>query len=122
MQNRGMFKSKSESKSDPKPRSESESRSESVVQLPCLSLDELADQCPARIRRVDPAAAGQPADRAAQLADIGFTAGETVTVLARAWPGGDPLVVRVGAARFALRRAEAACIRVQEIQALQEQA
>ena len=93
--------------------SESESESEATAQLPSLSLDDLADRCPARISRVDPAAAGQPADRAGQLADIGFTAGETVTVLARAWPGGDPLVVRVGASRFALRRAEAACVQVQ---------
>ena len=95
MQNREM--------SDPKP----------IAHVPSLSLDDLADRCPARISRVDPAAAGQPADRAGQLADIGFTAGETVTVLARAWPGGDPLVVRVGASRFALRRAEAACVQVQ---------
>ena len=89
------------------------SESELTVQLSNLSLDDLADRCPARISRLDPAAAGQPADRAGQLADIGFTAGETVIVLARAWPGGDPLVVRVGASRFALRRAEAACVRVQ---------
>ena len=89
------------------------SESELTAQLSNLSLDDLADRCPARISRVDPAAAGQPADRAGQLADIGFTAGETVTVLARAWPGGDPLVVRVGASRFALRRAEAACVQVQ---------
>ena len=89
------------------------SASDFLVHPPCLLLDELADCCPARISRVDPAAAGQPADRAVQLADIGFTTGETVTVLARAWPGGDPLVVRVGTSRFALRRAEAACVQVQ---------
>jgi ferrous iron transport protein A len=27
-------------------------------------------------------------------------------------PGGDPLVVRIGVSTFALRRAEAACVRV----------
>ena len=81
--------------------------------LTSLALDVLADRITARISHIDTVAAGQPADRATQLADIGFTAGETVTVLARAWPGGDPLVVRVGASRFALRLAEAACVQVQ---------
>lgn len=46
------------------------------------------------------------------LEEIGFLAGEPVTVLARAWPGGDPMVVRVGLSTFALRRAEAACVDV----------
>lgn len=44
------------------------------------------------------------------LEDIGFLPGENVRVLARARPGDDPLVVRVGSSTFALRRAEAACI------------
>ena len=52
------------------------------------------------------------AEWARQLADIGFTAGEPVRVLRRAALGGDPLVVRIGAGTFALRRAEAACVRV----------
>ena len=46
------------------------------------------------------------------LAEIGFVAGEHVKIIARAVPGGDPLVVRVGQSTFALRRAEAACIQV----------
>lgn len=46
------------------------------------------------------------------LGEIGCFPGEPVTVLARAVPGGDPLVVRIGHSTFALRRAEAACIRV----------
>jgi ferrous iron transport protein A len=33
-------------------------------------------------------------------------------LMARALPGGDPLVVRIGQSTFALRRAEAACVRV----------
>ena len=44
------------------------------------------------------------------LQQIGFIAGETVTVLRRSQPGGDPLAVRVGQSTFALRRAEAACV------------
>ena len=46
------------------------------------------------------------------LEEIGFIAGEQVMVMARALPGGDPLVVRVGQSTFALRRAEAACVQV----------
>ncbi len=46
------------------------------------------------------------------LAQIGFLPGERVELLARAAPGGDPLVVRVGDSTFALRRAEADCVRV----------
>lgn len=41
--------------------------------------------------------------------------GEPVCLLARSLPGGDPLVVRVGASTFALRRAEAACVLVEAV-------
>ncbi len=47
------------------------------------------------------------------LDEIGFIPGERVMVMARGVPGGDPLVVRVGNSTFALRRAEAACIRLE---------
>lgn len=46
------------------------------------------------------------------LEEIGFIGGERVMLMARALPGGDPLVVRIAQSTFALRRAEAACIRV----------
>ena len=46
------------------------------------------------------------------LEDIGFIVGEIVTVTGRSALGGDPLVVRVGASTFALKRAEAECIRI----------
>ena len=49
------------------------------------------------------------------LEEIGFVVGEQVTLMARALPGGDPLVVRVGQSTFALRRAEAACIEVSAV-------
>lgn len=49
---------------------------------------------------------------AAQLEDIGFLAGERVSIMARGLPGGDPLVVRVGLSTFALRLVEAACVLV----------
>lgn len=82
---------------------------------PGLALDTLPPDRPARVTAVDPVAAGQPAERARQLADLGFVPGEEVVVVARAWPGGDPMVVRIGESRFALRGAEAACVRVEPI-------
>ncbi len=47
----------------------------------------------------------------AWLEEIGFLPGEQVMLLARV-PGGDPMVARVGSSTFALRRAEAACVRL----------
>ncbi|MDO8419189.1 MAG: FeoA family protein [Rubrivivax sp.] len=47
------------------------------------------------------------------LDEIGFFPGERVMVMARGLPGADPLVVRVGNSTFALRRAEAACVRLE---------
>ncbi len=52
----------------------------------------------------------------AQLQDLGFVPGETVRLLRRAAIGGDPLLLRVGLSTFALRRAEAACVRVLRLQ------
>jgi ferrous iron transport protein A len=65
---------------------------------------------PCRVVEVD-APAGAP-EWGRWLADIGFVPGERVQVMARAPWGGDPLVVRVGQSTFALRDAEAACVRV----------
>jgi Fe2+ transport system protein FeoA len=48
----------------------------------------------------------------ARLRDLGFVAGARCEIIARMWLGGDPLVVRVGGSTFALRRAEAAAVRV----------
>lgn len=48
----------------------------------------------------------------ARLRDLGFVAGAQCAVIARMWPGGDPIAVRIGGSSFALRRAEAAAIRV----------
>lgn len=49
---------------------------------------------------------------AGRLRDLGFMPGELVRIVALGPFGGDPLVVRVGYTRFALRRAEAARIHV----------
>ncbi|MBB5205727.1 ferrous iron transport protein A [Inhella inkyongensis] len=74
-----------------------------------MTLDRLPLLQPATVRALGGAAMGW----AQQLQDLGFEPGETVRVLRRAPWGGDPLVVQVGATRFALRRAEAACVELQ---------
>jgi len=51
----------------------------------------------------------------ARLRDLGFVAGARCEVVARMWLGGDPLAVRIGGSTFALRRAEAAAVRVQRL-------
>ena len=78
---------------------------EGVCTLLDLALHEKAD-----VERVD--VAGQAPEWADWLAEIGFLPGETVQLTAWGPFGGDPLVVRVGDSTFALRRAEAACVRV----------
>jgi len=51
----------------------------------------------------------------ARLRDLGFVPGARCEVIARMWPGGDPMAVRIGGSTFALRRAEAAAVRVQPV-------
>lgn len=75
------------------------------------SLDALPTGVAAVVRGL--AAPATLADWAPGLEALGFVAGEHVRVMARARPGGDPLVVRVGNSTFALRRAEAACVRLE---------
>jgi ferrous iron transport protein A len=62
----------------------------------------------------DVAAVGEVAGStvARRLRELGFVPGETVHVVATAWPGGDPMAVRVGAGVFALRRREARAVLV----------
>ncbi|MDC8786010.1 FeoA family protein [Roseateles koreensis] len=51
------------------------------------------------------------------LEEIGFLPGEAVRVMARGLPGADPLVIRIGQSTFALRRAEAECVKVSRARA-----
>jgi ferrous iron transport protein A len=76
-----------------------------------MTLLDWPDRVLARVRAVHPHPEHPEWPR--QLAELGFTPGEPVQVLRRAWPGGDPLVVRIGSATFALRRAELSCIEVE---------
>ena len=62
------------------------------------------------VQRVDAPSAAP--EWARWLEEIGFIVGESAMLMARGLPGGDPLVVRIGQSTFALRRAEAACVRV----------
>jgi ferrous iron transport protein A len=83
-----------------------------------LTLDALPKGQRAVVRGVlrdDLAAMGDIAGStiARRLLEIGFVAGETVEIVARAWPGGDPIAVRVGTGVFALRRREAAAVLLQ---------
>jgi ferrous iron transport protein A len=54
----------------------------------------------------------------ARLRDLGFVAGARCEVIAKMWPVGDPMVVRVGGSTFALRRTEAAAVQVTRLAAL----
>ncbi len=76
-----------------------------------LGLEDLPLHTDARIVAVEPRTGRETADLAERLAEIGFLPGERVRLLARAIFG-EPLAVRVGSDTFALRRAEAACVRV----------
>ena len=76
-----------------------------------LGLEDLPLHTDARIVAVEARKGRETADMAERLAEIGFLPGERVRLLARALFG-EPLAVRVGSDTFALRRTEAACVRV----------
>lgn len=71
-----------------------------------IRLDQADPGVALRIVGVDAGLVGE------RLAELGFWPDEPVTLLHRAWPGGDPIAVRVGDSLYALRRAEARCVRV----------
>ncbi len=75
-----------------------------------MTLDQAVLRQTRRVKQVKTAA--HLADMSRQLEEIGFTPNEQVTVLTRGFPGGDPLVVRVGLSTFALRKSEAALIQL----------
>lgn len=49
---------------------------------------------------------------ARRLRELGFVEGEPVRLVARGPLGGEPLLVQIGFTRFALRRSEAARVRI----------
>lgn len=76
----------------------------------------LADLAPNRVTTIVGLAAAQGDDGASgllqRLAELGFMAGETISVLRRGPGGREPIAVQVGDTVFALRRHEASCIQV----------
>lgn len=95
------------------PASRSSAPLPSAAAAPALSLDAAATGLPCRVVGVKSPELAPSWGR--WLAEIGFLPGERVTVTTRSVWGGDPLVVRVGQSTFALRRAEAACVRVEPL-------
>jgi ferrous iron transport protein A len=80
-----------------------------------MRLDDLGRGRGATVVGVDPATgAGDalPMEARRRLVEIGFVAGERVEVVAAAYPSGDPIAVRIGSTRFALRRVEAQAVRI----------
>lgn len=59
-------------------------------------------------------ASGDPAAQQLQrrLVEVGFVAGEHFEIIEQAWPGGDPIAVRIGSSIFALRLREAELVMV----------
>jgi len=83
-----------------------------ATQAPDAGLADLPLRTDAWVQGLGMEAAAQDGDLLLRLLEIGFLPGERVRVVARAFPGGDPLAVRVGRSTFALRRREAALVRI----------
>ncbi|MEF3081314.1 FeoA family protein [Luteimonas sp. SMYT11W] len=75
-----------------------------------MNLCQLPRRTPALVEDIDTVGAVDPIAR--RLGELGFVPGEPVEVMAAGPFGGDPLLVQIGYTRFALRRSEAARVRV----------
>jgi ferrous iron transport protein A len=75
-----------------------------------VRLSELKKGASAVVREVEEAHSADPIAR--RLRELGFVNGEPVRVVACGPLGGDPLLVQIGFTRFALRRSEAARVRL----------
>jgi ferrous iron transport protein A len=80
-----------------------------------VKLSDLPRRVAAIVDRVEDQAPNDAIAR--RLRELGFVAGEAVEVMAAGPIGAEPLLVQVGFTRFALRRAEAARVRVQPVAA-----
>lgn len=83
-----------------------------AAQAPGSGLADLPLRTDAWVQGLHMEAAALDGDLLLRLLEIGFLPGERVRVVARSFPGGDPLAVRVGRSTFALRRREAALVRI----------
>lgn len=77
-----------------------------------LGLDQLPDHQWATVVDLARPTDGEGHDLILRLTEIGFVPGEAVRIVASGVPGREPLAVRLGHTTFALRRHEAAVIRV----------
>ena len=82
------------------------------VAAAALSLDQLPSHQWATVLDVQRPDEAEDRELALRLTEIGFVPGEAVRVVATGVPGREPLAVRLGHTTFALRRHEAALIRV----------
>ncbi|MDO6386086.1 MULTISPECIES: FeoA family protein [Uliginosibacterium] len=76
-----------------------------------MKLSELTPGVPATVLQV--CEQGSPDPIASRLRDLGFVAGEPVSLVAHGPFGAEPLLVQIGFTRFALRRSEAARITIE---------
>ncbi|MFT4257567.1 MAG: FeoA domain-containing protein [Pseudoxanthomonas sp.] len=75
-----------------------------------MTLLDLPRRVAGTVESVEDQTAGDTIAR--RLRELGFVAGEPVEVVAAGPLGGEPILVQVGFTRFALRRAEAARVKV----------
>ncbi|MBN7135331.1 iron transporter [Lysobacter enzymogenes] len=75
-----------------------------------MKLSELPHRTAATVENVDDQAPNDTIAR--RLRELGFVAGERVEVMAVGPVAAEPLLVQIGYTRFALRRSEAARVRV----------
>ncbi|MFO1467687.1 MAG: FeoA family protein [Steroidobacteraceae bacterium] len=78
-----------------------------------VPLTELRSGVEARVVCIQGADDAAGHELALRLSELGFLPGERVRIVARGFLTGEPLAVRVGTGTFALRRFEAAVIRVE---------
>lgn len=84
---------------------------------PALGLDEWPLHTLAEVVGFASPQSDDQANTLLRLLEVGFLPGERVRLTACGLPGRDPLAVRVGQSTFALRRHEAALIRVSGLNA-----
>ena len=77
-----------------------------------ISLDQLPSHQWATVLDVSMPEAAEERELVLRLTEIGFVPGEAVRIVASGIPGREPLAVRLGHTTFALRRHEAALVRV----------
>lgn len=75
-----------------------------------MTLAELPRRTPGIVESVEEHASNDSIAR--RLRELGFVAGEPVEVIALGPLGGEPILVQVGYTRFALRRTEAARVKL----------